>query len=337
MRAALAVSILASGVFVQPASTGLAPSITFSDYPPAAQSSELLQRVASPLTVQKVRRNLAGRSLVERPLDLSRERFLLYVPPRSPARGYGLLVFVPPWDGAALPAGWRAELDKAGVIFVGAAGSGNDANVLGRREPLALIAEANVARLYKLDPERIYVGGFSGGAHVAERLALAYPDVFSGALLDAGADPIGDHAAPIPDADLFARFQARSRIYLVTGSKDQGRLDMANDALSSLSHWCVANITSDEIPDAGHKIADPAALGRALKALDASPKADSKRLAGCRSGVADDLSRMSDKVEALVSQGRRDEAQKALMALDAHFGGLAAARSLALSERLAGK
>ncbi len=335
----IAAALMASGALAEPpppTPKGLTPTAVFTDYPPAAQSSELVRRLTTPLTGQQIGQSLAGRTLDETPLDLSRERFVLYVPQSAPANGYGLLVFVAPWNEAVLPAGWQAVLDRMGVIFVAAASSGNDANVLSRREPLALIAEANVARLFKLDPARVYVSGFSGGAHVAERLALGYPDIFSGGLLDAGADPIGDHAAAIPAADLFARFQGRSRLYLVTGSKDQGRLDMATDALSSLGRWCVANLASDEIPDAGHKIADPAALERALKALEAAPKPDSKRLAACRAGLGDEMTKALDKAEALAAAGRRDEARKALIAVDARFGGLAAPRSLTLAQRLAG-
>jgi predicted esterase len=334
--AAFTAAWLASAALAQPSQSGLQPDAVFSDYPPVAQSSQLIARLASPLTAEQMRRALAGRSLDERPLDLSKERFVLYVPAKAPEGGYGLLVFVPPWNEAVLPNGWQPVLDRLGVIFVAAEASGNDANVLTRREPLALIAEANVEKRYRIDPALVFVGGFSGGAHVAERLALAYPDIFSGALLDAGADPIGDHAAPLPEAELFARFQATSRIYLLTGSKDQGRLDMATDAVSSLGRWCVANTASDEIPDAGHRIADPAALERALKALAAAPKPDGSRLAACRARVAHDEAAASEKVETLLAAGRREEAKKALIDLDARFGGLAKARSVALFERLAG-
>jgi hypothetical protein len=334
--AGFAAAWLASAALAQPAPTGLQTDLVFSNYPLAAQSSQLISRLTSPLTAEQMRRALAGRSLDERPLDLTKERFVLYVPAKAPADGYGLLVFVPPWNEAALPNGWQGVLDRLGVIFVAATASGNDANVLTRREPLALVAQANVEKRYRIDPARVFVGGFSGGAHVAERLALAYPDIFSGALLDAGADPIGDHAAPLPATDLFARFQAGSRIYMVTGSKDQGRLDMATDAASSLGRWCVANLASDEIPDAGHRIADPAALERALKVLLAAPRPDSPRLAACRAKVGRDMDQAAGKVESLLAAGRRDEAKRTLIDLDARFGGLAKARSLALFERLAG-
>jgi poly(3-hydroxybutyrate) depolymerase len=51
---------------------------------------------------------------------------------------------------------------------------------------LALIAAQNAMAQYSVDPQQVYIGGFSGGSRVALRLALGYPDVFHGALLNAG-------------------------------------------------------------------------------------------------------------------------------------------------------
>jgi len=109
--------------------------------------------------------------------------------PREHRRhGYALLVFVPPWPDARVPWGGPPSWNNTVVIFVSAANSGNDASILDRREPLALLAAQNVMRRYPIDPERVYVGGFSGGSRVALRIALGYPDVFHGALLNAGSD-----------------------------------------------------------------------------------------------------------------------------------------------------
>jgi pimeloyl-ACP methyl ester carboxylesterase len=52
----------------------------------------------------------------------------------------------------------------------------------------------------------------SGGSRVALRLALGFPDVFRGAFLNAGSDPIGDAQTPLPPAELFSRFQEMTRL-----------------------------------------------------------------------------------------------------------------------------
>ena len=55
-------------------------------------------------------------------------------------------------------------LDSHGVIFVGAQDSGNSSYDMSRRMPLAVIAALNVLHQSKVDPERIFVGGMSGGS-----------------------------------------------------------------------------------------------------------------------------------------------------------------------------
>src|SRR5689334_18634000 len=116
---------------------GLMKDVTFGDYGAAASSSELARRVLTPLAFERIKPHLS--SARSQPLDLAQERFVVYVPQgEPPPGGYGLLVFVPPWPEAALPKDWAHVLDRRGMIFVSAARSGNDADTLDRRIPLAL-------------------------------------------------------------------------------------------------------------------------------------------------------------------------------------------------------
>ena len=133
--------------------TGLQTDVVFPDYPSLARNSELLGRVFTPLTVAAIKRDLArsGKSLSETSVDPAAEHFLVYVPPQKPPQGYGLLVFVPPWEKARLPDGWAEVLDRFGMIFVSAARSGNDQDIINRREPLSLIATQNVIDRYPID------------------------------------------------------------------------------------------------------------------------------------------------------------------------------------------
>lgn len=199
--------------------------VVLAAYPAFAAGDELLRRFLSPLTRSRILERLAhsGQKLSKQSLDPAQERFALYVPPGPPPPdGYALLVFVPPWEDARVPPQWVPALDRQKTIFVSAARSGNDDDVFDRREPLALVAEYNVAQRYPVNPEHIYVAGFSGGASVALRLALAYPDVFRGALLDAGGESVGTAQVPLPPADLFHRFQETTRVVYVEGTDDAG-------------------------------------------------------------------------------------------------------------------
>ena len=207
------------------------------------------------------------------------------------------------------------------MIFVSALRSGNDQTDIGRREPLALLAEANVAKAYRLDPARIYIGGFSGGARVAERVALAYPDVFRGAILDAGSDPIGSRDLPIPQPELFRRFQDATRLVYVTGQRDITRLSMASASVRSMHTWCQFNI--DEIrPDLDHDVADARTFARALEDLTAPVEPAGTELVSCRAAIDSALAGKLRDLDASRVGGKPDEAL--LKEVDARFGGLAA-------------
>ncbi|HZP67640.1 MAG TPA: PHB depolymerase family esterase [Rudaea sp.] len=311
-------------------------SVQFDRYSPLSSSGELLRRLMTPLTALRIERALAqsGRAAQEQAVDLAREKFAVYVPTQQPAAGYGVLVFVPPWEDAVVPPQWTAALDRHGIIFVSAANSGNAANVLDRREPLALLAAYNVMQRYRVDAAHVYVGGFSGGSRVALRLALGYPDVFRGALLEAGSDPIGTAQVPLPPADLFSEFENRSRIVFLTGRNDREHIDQDERTRRSLEASCVLDSAIEPMPWTGHETADPAAIDRALGALTTPVVHDAIKLDACRKRLEDELAEHAREVEALVTAGKRDGARDALEKLDARFGGLAAAESNSLANKI---
>jgi dienelactone hydrolase len=327
----------------EPAAAGEAPStgqtlrdVTFHQYTESSGNAELVRRLLSPLAKARLERQLsaAGKALAGRPVDLANERFLVYVPAPDPtAHRHALLVFVPPWQDARLPAGWGATLDRSGVIFVTAARSGNEESALGRREPLALLAAANVAAQYPVDPQRIYIAGFSGGSRIALRLALAYPELFRAALLNAGSDPIGNRDVPLPPQDLFFQFQQSSRLVYVTGERDTDHALDDMRSIRSMHQWCVAHLESYTEPRVAHEVADAAVLARALAYLEGSRR-EPGNLADCRAGLARELAAQLRSVSELAAGGRRAEAEKLLEKIDERFGGLAAPQSIDLAASL---
>jgi predicted esterase len=320
----------------EPPLVGLHSEVTFSDYPAQAYAPEVLARLLSPLAWESIRRKLAEnhQTLAAQSLDLDAAHFALYIPPQAPAAGYALLVFIPPWSDARLPAGWKEPLDRFGTIFVSAAASGNDASDVERRVPLALIAAGNVIQHYPVDLQRVYVGGFSGGARVALRLALGYPDLFHGALLNAGSDPIDAGPPTPPAAELLRRFQDSSRIVFVTGGDDITHLQMDSDTIGSLRRWCSFNYTVQAMPRAGHEVATSAAFAGALQLLLQRIAANPAKLDACRADVAGKLEQQLTRVADLISRDQRAAAQKLLIDIDRHFGGIATPRSLRLQSDL---
>lgn len=314
---------------------GLRTDVAFTRYTPLSGSAELLRRLVSPLNAWRIQQQAKAThaALREQPVDLANERFALYVPTHAPPDGYALLVFVPPWNKAEVPPAWMPALDRHGVMLVTAAGSGNDANVLDRREPLALLGAANAMADYRIDPKRIYVGGFSGGSRVALRLALGYPDLFRGALLDAGSDALGREIPP-PPRDLLYRFQSSSRVVYLTGTRDTAREDADRLSRRSLKDACIADIDVRPMPWTGHELADASALDRALDSLDTHAAIDAPALEACRAGVQREVDRQLAEVSAWIASGDRKRARQRLDAIDARYGGLAAPRSVALSASL---
>jgi dienelactone hydrolase len=329
--------LISSALLAQTAAppTGLLSDVSFQAYTPLSSSAQLMRRLLSPVNAQRLQQRVAdsGAALREQPIDLAREHFALYVPAQMPANGYALLVFVPPWNEARVPGNWQAELDAHGVILVTAANAGNDADVLDRREPLALLAAFNVMARYRVDAQRVYVGGFSGGARVAQRVALGYPDLFHGALLDAGSDAIGEQLPP-PPRDLLYRFQQDTRLVYLTGDEDAARLEADRQSRLSLKAWCVSRVAVLTLHRTSHALADASALGQALGALEHQPPADPQALEACRSALAARVDAQLDQVQSLIRAGTLAPARDQLVRIDARYGGLAAPRSVALAQAL---
>lgn len=215
-------------------------------------------------------------------IDLDGERFDLHVPPERPEGGYGLLVYISPERGFDMPGGWRRVLEARGIILVTPQNASNRDSVVVRRFPLALHALENVADCYDLDPNRIYVGGWSGGSRTAQALALAFPEVFRGALMIAGSFPIDNSEPlmtlygerlvlfpnPLPaDEELLARLRQHSRLIMLTGDSDRALMRWDVRTLRSLEESDI-QAALIRVPGLGHQLPSAGWLERALGELD---------------------------------------------------------------------
>jgi pimeloyl-ACP methyl ester carboxylesterase len=315
--------------------TGFLSNVTFMDYSPYSRGAELLRRSFSPLLVLRGQREAArsGPALREQDIDLRQEKFALYVPDQAPPNGYRLLVYVSPFQEATVPRHWKSTLDRHGMIFVIAANAGNGTSTLERREPLALLAAQNVINRYKVDPQQVYIGGLSGGSKVALHAALAYPDLFHGALLNAGADPIGEKNI-VPPADLFRQFQESSRLIDLTGERDDYNLITDADSQRSMRDWCMFNIDRKVIPYIGHEPADSASIDAALDLLVKPRPVDQEEIDACRAKIDAEMAAQFRQVDDMLAAGKTDEARTALDKIDARNGGLATKGALELAEKL---
>jgi pimeloyl-ACP methyl ester carboxylesterase len=278
---------------------------------------EIVRRTLSPIGAYRVLGYLHDKSqqLPEQSIDLSNEQFLLYVPAGNPpVDGYGLLVLIAPWDdGGPGPRRWR-------------------------RLPLALYAYENVAARFKLNPARVYVSGFSGGSRTAMRAVLSYPDVFRGAFLNSGSDPFGNAGIAVSPAELFALFQQRSRILLVSGDDDPPIDQRDAGMLDSSDRLCVAGVGTQPMRRTGHSLMHDFMLDRALVAIEhtdderSAKRADA--LAHCRAGIQAGIAQGLALVRTLIAQREMFKAGRALSQIDERFGGLAAPDSVELAREI---
>jgi dienelactone hydrolase len=163
------------------------------------------------------------------PYDVTKEKFRLVVPKSyAHAAKWGLFIYINADDSANLPAGYEAILEKRKLLAVAPYKSGNGRNIFDRFR-LAVDAAFNLEKRFNIDPARIYVSGFSGGGRVASMLAVAYADLFAGAIPFCGVNfyteipsgpgkhwPIGY----IPVNEALAIAKSKGRYVLVTGEKD---------------------------------------------------------------------------------------------------------------------
>ena len=119
--------------------------------------------------------------------NLAREKFYIFVPKNYSAdQPFGVLVFMDASEErSAVPPGWAKILEEKKLIFVAPQQAGNSQPV-SRRLGLAVLAAAKTLELAKLDTNRVYAAGLSGGARVASSAAFLRPALFSGAIAVCG-------------------------------------------------------------------------------------------------------------------------------------------------------
>jgi len=306
------------------------------DASPRVNGEDFSRRLLSPIAADDIARFLEseGRTLAPEPFIPGRESIDVFVPAQMPAAGFGLIVFVPAGDDFFLPRDWRASLERRGIVFVSLRGAGNDADVIGRRIPMVLHATDHAIDSLRIDPARVYVSGFSGGARLAQRVALAWPDLFSGSLQFAGSVVVGMNRLPPPPRELMSRFQENTRVVLVSGNLDLPNRRNDAETREGLRALCVAGERGFGPARLDHWVPDGRAFARALEMLETPVAVDPTARADCRQRLAAGIAKELDAAQADADQARWREAVDRLVALDDRYGGLAAPRSVEMAHAI---
>lgn len=132
---------------------------------------------------------LSNQSIVDPPDDWLRgyesakQRYQLFAPrpPKGKSDGLPAILFISAGD---TPAGWsqlESTCRQRGILFASPYGAGNGTS-MPRRVRIVLDVLDDIRRNHRIDADRTYIAGFSGGGRVACAVAFALPEFFGGVL-----------------------------------------------------------------------------------------------------------------------------------------------------------
>lgn len=155
--------------------------------------------------------------------DLAQEPYDIYVPKSYDGSvPYGLIAYVNSGGGGGPPGKYADICDKHKLIWVGGTKLQNERPTWFRIR-LTIDGIHNIRARYRIDEERIYGMGQSGGGRVTSLMAVPYADVFSGgAIYLIGCNPF----RPPMDKAVATRIDAlakANRFAFVTGSEDYNK------------------------------------------------------------------------------------------------------------------
>jgi predicted esterase len=210
---------------------------------------------------------------------LEDESFEVHVPPGDADRPYGIFVWINAADRGAPSKSLLPMLEHKHLIWIGANNAGNPRG-LGVRLGLAIDAVHNLKQLDRIDENRVYVSGISGGGKVASIAAVCYPDVFTGSIPICGVSYFRNIPVPgeqrkfwpgiysRPPIKLFDQARERSRFVLITGEKDPNRPPTHAFYEQGFVKDKFKHVEYVEVPGMGHSIPEAKWIEEAIDALD---------------------------------------------------------------------
>lgn len=195
--------------------------------------------------------------------DVTAQSWQVFVPEAYDGeKPFGLLVWVDPSPKGRIP--YPERLADRDMIAVSANDSGNEASIW-LRAGLALDAVHNLSKRFVIDPDRVFVSGFSGGGRMASRLGVMYADVFTGALSIDGTDWWEDLPADEspgrwfkgryqkPKRAIWNQARKKRRYVLMTGERDGNRPGTKAAYIHGFKKAGFKHVVYIEVPGKGHE------------------------------------------------------------------------------------
>lgn len=110
------------------------------------------------------------------------QTFLLFVPPADGLpQSWGIYLHLSPRDDAWMPSGYDGICQQHRLLFVSPNQGGNERGEW-LRTAQALDALATLQASGRVDPKRVFIGGFSGGGYMCFWIQALYPQFFAAAI-----------------------------------------------------------------------------------------------------------------------------------------------------------
>jgi hypothetical protein len=211
--------------------------------------------------------------------NLAEESFELYVPDAyTGEKPFGLFVFVNPGGNGRLMGQWKSIIDQHELIWIGPNNAGNDRQTPARMG-LSIDAAYNMQKQYKIDPNRVYVCGVSGGGRVASMLCVSFADVFKGGFYIIGCNFyrqensveqkgfVFPRSYKVPPATIFKLARKDTKHVFLTGDTD-GNREQTQVYYNAFKHDGFDHITYLQVPGMGHQPPNEEWFAKGMAALD---------------------------------------------------------------------
>jgi pimeloyl-ACP methyl ester carboxylesterase len=219
--------------------------------------------------------------------DSTKQRYELFVPPPAKATpkgktkskaknaepadaGLPLVLFISAGDQ---PAGWgqlQSVCQQKGIVFASPFAAGNN-TPMPRRIRLVLDVLDDVRRRHRIDADRTYIAGFSGGGRVACGIAFSLPELFGGVIPVCAGGDLRD------EPWLRHRVIDRLSVAMITGTGDFNRGEVERFRGPMLTDIGVRTKVT-VVEGLGHGIPSAKSFGEVIEWLDAGA-ADRRKFA----------------------------------------------------------
>lgn len=229
-----------------------------------------------------------------------KQTFELFVPPRyTEKNSWPLVLFISPGAKSSAFRNWQQVCQREGVFFVGPHGAGNSTNM---RERVRIVLDAldEVRRKYRIDADRTYIGGFSGGGRVACAIGFSLTELFGGVI------PVCASGDLRQESWLRHRAIDRLSVAHITGDSDFNRAEVERFRAPILAEVGVRSKVWT-MPGMGHSVPSAAKLLPVFQWLEAGAD-ERKKLAAKYPGVRFSPDDALDRVQwskALLNEARK--------------------------------